>query len=219
MKEPPPRPPAAAASHSGVPQAPAGAPPAKSPTVRPPPSGDSQGNLAMVVSSASAASSGQVASALQAWQDPWSGWHPGLLGRSEASGNPAPPLSQEGQRRATQRTGPSAWYCRIRLRQCHRSRRPRRPDPDIRDLMPSALERLQPEAWNYIGWFQGCPYALLQKVGHSGSLPPVHGMADMPRLREKRARTLAKEHRVQRRMLLCVFAASVHGRTWHTLKT
>ena len=204
VKEPPPRPSSTSstlASPSGLPQAPPGAPPAKSPTVQPPPSGCAQGNLAVAVPSTSAGSSGQVASASQASQDPWRGWHPGLLGRGNTSANPAPTLSEEGRwrsRLSAQGLQPGTPV--FDYGQATGTGRPRRPDPDIRDLTPSALERLGPEAWNYIGWFQG--------------LPPIHGMADMPKLRERRARTLAKSLRMRNFslsgycLLECSFACS-----------
>ena len=158
------------------------------------------------------------------WMARWVAWTWSLKGRFvqlSSEGQPRAQLSAQGSQPGT----PGYDYGTPM-----EARGPRRRPIDVRTLLPEALEHLDAEAWNYVGWFQGLPYAYYSRVGHAGDLPPIHGMSSLPRLREKRQRVLAKA--LQRRrfdlsgycLLLCQARCgwacsrpvSVDGRGSHT---
>ena len=82
--------------------------------------------------------------------DPWQGWHPGLLGRDSGRAGQGQHSNAECRRRADLSSrglqpGTSGYQCG----DSSQVNRPSRGPPDIRTLMPEALDHLEDGAWQY----------------------------------------------------------------------
>ena len=194
-----------------VPQAPPGAPPAKAPTVAtptatgpqvaaqpkdPPPRSSQLGASAPCPQD----DSGPQASTGQ--QDPWHGWHSGLLGQDGRRVDSAPTAP------ATKTAGPSVYNSAPQAAAKARGLQPGTVSSGSQGPSgsaprsppaPSSEQQLMPDmsgvpsaAWGRdLGYCHGCPVALLGSVGLDGELPPMQEYRCFQPLRRNRPRTIS----------------------------
>ena len=200
-----------------VPQAPLGSPPAKSPTVPtpgvsgqpkaaqpkdPPPRNSqlgasapgTQDSLGTRNSSSTPTSSGQ--------QDPWHGWHRGLLGqdgsrvegRAAASGTqaPGPSVYNSSEQASAKARGLQPGTRAMPQTQSATSERRTPPAPNSEQQLMPNMSAVPSTSWGRdISFCHGAPVALLDVVGLDGDLPPMEAYRCFRPLRRSRPRTIA----------------------------